>query len=91
MKSLNGNCDNGPSPKYICINKSDCHTKFVIYRSMMNEGLSMDPVNTKASRIPDYQLVVFTHFRLTSHSLGPGKVVGVESLQTCVRVTGFLY
>ena len=73
MNSLNDLCDNGPSPKDICLGKNDNHTKFVIYRSVMNDELSVHPIYRKPSRIPDYQRVVFTRFRLTSHSLASEK------------------
>ena len=47
MKSLDGDCENGVSPKDISVNKSYQHTKFVIYRSMMNVDFSVHPVYTK--------------------------------------------
>ena len=40
---------------------------------MMNYDFSVHPVYTKESRISDYQRVVFTRFRLTSHSLASEK------------------
>ena len=68
-KSLDGECENGVSPNDICVNKSDQHKKFVIYRSVVNVDFSVHPVYTKVSLIPDYQRVVFTRSRLTSPSL----------------------
>ena len=49
LRDINGNCDNGPSPKDICINKSDFHIKFATNRLMINEGSSMQQIYTKTS------------------------------------------
>ena len=65
---MNDGPDNDPSPRDICLNKDDTHTKFVVYRSIMNEGLSLHPVYSKHCIVPDYQRVMFTRLRLTSHS-----------------------
>ena len=57
------------SPRDICLNKPDTCTKFVLYRSIMNSDLSVHPVYRKGCLVPDFQRVVFTRLRLTSHSL----------------------
>ena len=57
------------SPKDICLGKDDTHTKFVIYRTVMNEGLSVHPVYMKGCLVPDYKRVYFTRLRLLSHNL----------------------
>ena len=50
-------------------NKNDTHTKFVIYRSIMNVDLSLHLVYVKGCSVPDYQRVMCTRLRLTSHNL----------------------
>ena len=57
------------SPKDICLGKDETHTKFVIYRTIMNEDLAVHPVYLKGCLIPDYKRVYFSRLRLLSHNL----------------------
>ena len=57
------------SPKDLCLGKSDDFTKFVLYRSVMNDTLSVHPIYTKMSPIPDFQRISFSRLRLCSHNL----------------------
>ena len=50
--------------------KDDSHTKFVIYRTLMNTNLSaVHPIYMRGCLVPDYKCVSFTRLRLTSHNL----------------------
>ena len=66
---LNNDIVSGMQPRDICLNKDESHTKFMIYRSVMNVDLSVHPVYRKGCSVPDYQRVAFSRLRLTSHSL----------------------
>ena len=69
MKSLT-QMEDSDLLKQICRNKEDCHTKFVIYRTLMNPELTKHPVyKYQKHYIPDYQRVALTRLRLTSHNL----------------------
>ena len=68
INSLNDNAVTNPTPIEICLNKDDRHTKFVIYRSIMNVDLSVHPVYKRNCLLPDYQRVSFTRLRLISHN-----------------------
>ena len=67
--TMNNVLVNRLTPKDICLGKSDSHTKFVLYRSVMNDNLTVHPIYTKASSIPDFQRVAFSRLRLCSHNL----------------------
>ena len=69
MNCISNNYNDKPRPKDICLSKGNNCTKFVLYREIMNEGLSAHPIYTKRLFIPDYQRIAFTRLRLTSHNL----------------------
>lgn len=69
INSINDNDNSNISPRDICLGKDETHTKFVIYRSIMNPNLSVHPVYLKGSLVPDYLRISFTRLRLTSHNL----------------------
>ena len=56
-------------PKEVCLNKDNTHTKFVLYRSVMNNDLSIHNIYKRDCCVPDYQRVEFTRLRLISHNL----------------------
>ena len=66
---LDKKTDIGMQPKEICLNKDNTHTKFVLYRSVMNNDLSIHNIYKRDCCVPDYQRVEFTRLRLISHNL----------------------
>ena len=84
--------ETGMQPKEICLNKNDSHTKFLLYRSVMNTDLSLHSIYRRGCRVPDYQRVAFTRLRLISHNLKSEKgrwsrTPANEQLCQCDRIS----